>query len=364
MNDCPAEYFDGRTAARRAIRLRLGAASLELVDDSGATIGAWPFRELRLVEPPLSDQPVRLRQRKDGGERLVFEDHAFLQALIPFAPQLAGSSLRTVRGRRRFAVVAATVVAVIGATVWAVPRVVELGAHLVPLAWEEALGEAAVGQILTMVGATDAGESAYCDAPAGMAALDTLVARLTEGLDTPYAVRVRVADGKMNNAFATLGGQVVLVGGLIDFAETPEEVAGVLAHEIGHVVRRHPIEGAVRAIGISLVFEAVTGGAAGADIISGIGSVLAILSFSRDDEREADEAAIEILRDAGIDAEGLVSFFRRLEQSGEGDMPEALRLLSTHPPTAERAAAVAALAGAGGPAMSSDDWRALKRICR
>ena len=109
-----------------------------------------------------------------------------------------------------------------------------------------AFGRAVVGQIESLLGDDS---PLTCDAPAGRAALQRLKDRLTEGQGLRYDIDLAVFDHEMINAFAAPGGQIVIMRGLLDAAESPEEVAGVLAHEIGHVEARDPTRLAFRSAG-------------------------------------------------------------------------------------------------------------------
>jgi predicted Zn-dependent protease len=159
---------------------------------------------------------------------------------------------------------------------------------------------------------------------------------------------------------------VVFFKGLVEQAESADEVAGVLAHEIGHVVNRHPIEGLVRGLGISLIVESLIGD--GADLLglaADAGAMLIKNSYGREDEAAADAAALEILAAAGLRADGLARFFERLAalEGGTG-RPGVAAYFSSHPQTAERQATAAARAGAGGrAALSPAQWQALQAIC-
>ncbi len=130
------------------------------------------------------------------------------------------------------------------------------------------------------------------------------------------------------NAFAAPGGHVVVLSGLIDEAKSGDEVAGVLAHEIAHVIHRHPMESLVRAMGLAVLAEALSG-----DGLGGTAAMLlAVTAYSR--EAEADATAVALLEAAGYDPLGLTDFFGRMadeeKRSGAGLIPS---YLSTHPPS-------------------------------
>ena len=90
-----------------------------------------------------------------------------------------------------------------------------------------------------------------------------LTERLSKAAPGSEPFNVRVYDWSLMNAFAVPGGQIVLTKGLIDKAETPDEVAGVLAHEMGHGIEMHPETGIIRSIGLAAAVEVMLGGAGG-----------------------------------------------------------------------------------------------------
>ena len=101
----------------------------------------------------------------------------------------------------------------------------------------------------------------------------------------------------------------------------PDEVAAVLSHELGHLVRRHPTQALVRALSFDLMLDFVIGGFA----LSGLGKIALTLSYSRDAEREADAVGGKMLADAGFRPAVLADFFRRLEEKqGPCRLPSAI----------------------------------------
>jgi predicted Zn-dependent protease len=165
---------------------------------------------------------------------------------------------------------------------------------------------------------------------------------------------VRVSGRLDVNAVAGLGGRVVVYDGLIREAESPEELAGVLAHEIEHVKRRHIIQGLIAKLVTTGAFRyAFAGKGAPAELLLN-------LSFSRDEEREADEGGLERLRAAKIDAAGFLAFFER-----QAKQTSAAALLSDHPSNKGRSElARKYLGGPSEPVLSPQEWRDLRGICR
>ena len=153
-----------------------------------------------------------------------------------------------------------------------------------------------------------------------------------------YRIRV-LDDPRQVNAFALPGGFLYVYSGLLLFAENEAEVAGVLAHEIGHVVGRHSANQMASRLGMQVVLAIALGeqpdalAEAAADL-AGSGTMAA---FSRGDERDADRYGVAYTIAAGYDPRGLVTFFSKLlAMEGGGSRSSFDTLMSTHPATTER----------------------------
>ena len=164
--------------------------------------------------------------------------------------------------------------------------------------------------------------------------LNEIGATLTQG--SPYKYEFHLVDTKTVNAFAMPGGFVVVHSGLIERAGSAEEVAGVLAHEVQHVEKRHSLKAMAHSLGlgiaISLIFGDVSGGA-----VVGAAQEMSRLSFSRESETEADLEGMKMLARAGIDPTGLKTFFRKMSEDNKLALPA---ILSSHPASADRFALI------------------------
>jgi beta-barrel assembly-enhancing protease len=178
---------------------------------------------------------------------------------------------------------------------------------------------------------------------------------------------------KLPNAFALPGNHIVVTSGLIDMAESPDMISGVLAHELGHLDLDHPMQGLVRDLGVAATASLIFGG-------SGMGDIayyMTSMSYSRDMEAEADSRALELLHEAGLKADGLAAFFELLRTSDDENNDESkdkgedesesigetfLSWVSTHPGLADRVEATS-VDGIGAPAMNDADWQQVKKIC-
>lgn len=165
----------------------------------------------------------------------------------------------------------------------------------------------------------------------------------------PFRYQFNVIDDDEINAFAAPAGYIYINTGTIMRARNVSELAGVLAHEIGHVVRRHVAQNYNRAQATSALHQigVLAAGMAGGQVAAGLANAaggfagMAYLnSFGREAERDADAFAIPVMARAGYDPRGLVSFFETLRSQGG---PSAPNFLSSHPATAERIATTSQL---------------------
>jgi predicted Zn-dependent protease len=356
-------FSDGKSAARRNVAVELTSAHLHIFDEATSLSLLWPYGDIALIESESRTAPVRLTRRSDDGLRLHVADPAFHEALLARAPALNSAPRRA---RRTAAILLASLICVplaAGAVWFGLPLLAKPVAALVPHGLEQRIGETVTDIIV--------GEAETCESAAGLQALERLVNRLWVGLDEPFEFDVRVVRHPMVNALAAPGGHILVFSGLLDQASGPDELAGVLAHEIGHVVHRHSMQALVRHFALSLLVTTFTGND------WGLGSATQLLvqfAYSREAEAEADATAVAILERARLNPGGLAGFFARLEQREKKDGAALWRYISTHPPTGERIAALdghasqarrpAGQGSASTPALSAADWAALKAICR
>jgi predicted Zn-dependent protease len=163
----------------------------------------------------------------------------------------------------------------------------------------------------------------------------------------PYQFYV-VADPELN-AFAAPAGHVYINTGILLNARNISEVAGVMAHEVGHVAKRHVAQNYNRQRNTGIAHQAAVLAtsvlapqwAGATNLVGGLSGMAYLNTFTRDAEREADAFAIEVMPRAGYDPIGLVTFFRTLQSQGSGAHVPAF--LSSHPATDDRIISEAAL---------------------
>lgn len=362
-----ATYFDGISAGKKTVTFEATRALGHLAISSlqGDVIALWQFENIRLAKDSGSaDHPVLSRYVDGAEERLVLDDPNDLELLQRLAPNLMKTDVRagTYSKIAKWGVCA---VAALGLMIFVIiPAMANTLATLIPPEREAAVGRSVLGQIEWALNEGGSDDWA-CSNPDGQAALDKMMATLMGERYTPYDLNVRVVSHPMVNAFAVPGGHMVFMYGLIEQAETPEEVAAVFAHELGHVVARDPMRGALRAAGSAGLLSLALGDATGGTIIAVAADQALSSSFTREAEANADSFAYDMLIEANVPPSALSLMFKRLKDE-HGDVEGIAEHFSSHPALGDRIqAAVDATPDGfqGQPILSESEWAALRQIC-
>lgn len=199
-------------------------------------------------------------------------------------------------------------------TLWVVQRI--------PVVQEARLGDMVMAQTRLQMKLIDSGPD--------VDAIRSIGNKLTTG--SLHRYRWFLAERPDINAFAAPGGVVVVFRGLLNAIDSPEELAGVLAHEVAHVELRHSLQGLVKSLGLRAAVSMGFGDISDS-VFANAATRLTELRFSRDAEREADANGLQRLVAARISPEGMVRFYERLASEKLATPPA---LLSTHPASGER----------------------------
>lgn len=353
-----ARFFDGEIARDHVAVVELSSLGLQ-IDGLEVRQRIWSLSGLTAIATPQPGYPFRLSHESEPGARLVITQEAFTRELIAQAPHLAGG-FNAKRAGRVAAIVAVSALITAGVLYVLLSYAPQTLAFVLPDSWRNSLG--------AQVETTLASSGKLCATSASNATLRSFADRLREGNPDMPPFELKVYDLDIVNAFALPGGRIVITKKLIDAVKAPEEVAGVLAHEIGHVYHRHSEAQLIRALGIELLLRMAAGGG---DTLSSFAGLLAILRYSRDAEREADDYAQKAMINAAIDPAALKSFFEALKKllgdrvSTGGLFGTMTDMMSTHPVTDERIEAIKPLPAGTvtRPALSDTDWASLKKIC-
>jgi predicted Zn-dependent protease len=359
-------YSDGLVALIREVNCRLEGPSVVIADAAtDDEIDRWNAADVFPVHARKNELRVGITG-KPYGARLAFEGKAEVKAAHAMLPALAHRH-RADRGRELRAMGLATIalVSVVVAYIYGVPLLARNLVGTVPPVWEEQLGTTAVAQIEGLL-KEEAGFEVCDPNPDSLAnrAIARFAAQVVEGTGTPFTPDIKVIRTTVPNAFALPGGHSFYFSALLDQTNSPDEFAGVMAHELGHVVHRHGMEQLISTSATGLLIGFILGDMTGLSVAGGIGAALVDSRFSREAEREADRFAADAARRLGFQAAGLVDLLERV--AGDNSMAEAMALLSTHPLTTERRANLEALAVVNAnatPAFSPEEWAAIKTMC-
>jgi Zn-dependent protease with chaperone function len=357
-----ADFVDGTDAVTHRVSLQLSRTHLHITLPEGETL-YWALEDLRALPDQAYADGLVLSDGHAGTARLVIDNPHVARELRGLAPNLSRSAPVGNWGRIfGWAGGALTSVAVIIFVL--VPIMADQLATYLPPEGERALGDATFEQIRGALG-REAAPVRLCEAPAGRAALDAMMARLDPSADLPYDVRLAVLDHDLVNAFALPGGRVILFRGLIEEAESADEVASILAHEVGHVVNRDPTRDALRSAGSIGVLGLLFGDFAGGTVVLLLANQLINAKYSQAAEAAADDYAHDLMREAEVDPGALGRIFARLLDE-YGDAEGIMAHFASHPQMVDRIEAAQAAAEGGvydRPVITDAEWQDLREIC-
>jgi predicted Zn-dependent protease len=167
--------------------------------------------------------------------------------------------------------------------------------------------------------------------------INALAQKVISNMQLPAKMDITVhyVNNDTVNAFATLGGHIVIYRGLLEKLTYEDELAGVIAHEVAHIKYRHPILGASHGLAVGLVLSIISSSSDGiVSSLLGNTSMITVMKFSRDYEYRADKDAIELLVNLYGHAGGALGLFDIFKASGSASEP--IEFLNTHPLTENR----------------------------
>ncbi|WGS54287.1 M48 family metallopeptidase [Paraburkholderia sp. D15] len=341
-------YYDGLSAAAHAatLRWRDEALSIDRVDGGeggGRELAVWPLARLSIGE---IDPDGRVALSCKGQPGRVSMDAAAL-------PPRIAARIATPRTRRR-QYLGWTLVGVVslGLAFALVVRLPAVAATLVPRSVENHLGE--------MVETVVVNQHRVCVNADGQRALEQLEARLAGAAGIAQPIRLVVIDSKTVNAVTLPGARMVIMRGLLQEVDSADQLAGVMAHETGHIARRDPVVALIRGAGISLV-STTLGINLGIADVSSLAGQLVNLSYSRDMERLADANGVAYLQASGLRSDGLAGFFA-LTSRKHGNAGSTVEFLSDHPRIADREKRSQG-SPLGESALTPKQWAAVRGMC-
>ncbi|MBR1148550.1 M48 family metallopeptidase [Bradyrhizobium sp. AUGA SZCCT0431] len=347
-----AIYFDGKSNQRRAVTLHF-AHRLE-IRDGETTVAAWAYADIRRADGPSG--MLRLSALTAPAlARLEVRDAAVAADLVSRCATLDENT----PGRRGVAAIVgwslAATVSIIAVVLFGVPLAADRLAPLVPEAFERRLGEAAESQVKTIF------DAKVCDNAAGQKAFVKLMTAIRESAGMDTAVQSSVLSSAVPNAFALPGGRVYMFNGLLAKAESADEIAGVLAHELGHHKHRDNMRGLIRDGGTAFLVGLLFGDITGSSALIFASKTLVTSSHSREAEQDADGFSIDVMHRLGRPTKPMGELLVRV--TGKGG--KGLSIISSHPMSEDRLARMTRedRPASKPPLLTPEEWRALKSIC-
>src|SRR6185436_3540149 len=341
-----AIYFDGASSRRRAVVLHF-SDRLE-ISEHEQVLAAWDYADMRRADSPSG--MLRLACLSAPAlARLEVRDDALATELVSRCARIDENT----PGRRGVAVIVgwslAAAISIVAVVLFGLPLIADRLTPLVPDAFERRLGEVADSQIKTMFNAR------VCDNPAGQQAFVKLVTAIREsaGLDT--SVQSGVLSSSIPNAFALPGGKIYVFDGLLAKADNADEIAGVLAHELGHLKHRDNMRGMIHNGATSFLVGLLFGDITGSSVLIFGSRTLVTSSHSREAEHDADSFAIDVMHRLGRPAKPAGELLFRV--TGK-ERDKGLSIISTHPLTEDRLARMSRedRPASGPPLLTTEEW--------
>ncbi len=358
-------YFDGVTSARHIVTVTLTGSGIEISHHAGDPIAQWPYARLAHLNAPAHVFRLGLRD-SDRLQRLEINDPDFAHRIDLACPDIDRTDA-TANSERRSAVAwsLAAIASLLLIAFYGLPQIANQIGRLLPHQIEQHLGR--VGDLRF--------RTAYDDGPKerpfecgegpgeieGKQAFDALMARIAKAAGLTIPIHAAVVRRTEPNAFALAGGYIYVLQGLIENAKDVDEVAAIIAHELGHVANRDGIRSVLQSGGLSLIFGMILGDFVGGAAVVVAAQMLLKAAYSRQQEAAADDFAVRTLQELDADPRALATFLDRVARNAR---PSSIFL--GHPSVPERVARINAIAlkpERDRPLLSDAEWDALRRIC-
>jgi len=360
-----AAFYDGVSAREHHVDITCEENGLVIAGPTLDFSVEWAYDDMRNIADVASQKGASFRVMGGLG-RLNITDEALANRVVNLAPNLNKSDIPAAMWKRIGMWGAGALTSVFVIVFVIIPALANQLATMIPVEREIALGRVSLNQIERLLSGYDDETHLTCTGQKGQVALDKMTARLGAYIDSPYPLDIKVFNHEMPNAFAVPGGHIVLFDGLIQDADSPEEVAAVLGHEMGHVINRDPTRLTLRSAGSVGILGMVFGDFAGGAVALVIAEQLIAANYSQDAEANADIFAHKLMADAKLPSAPMADFFDRLNEE-YGDGPELLSHLASHPDLRGRAKAAneADTIGNGSfeAALSPSEWEDLRQMC-
>lgn len=340
-----SRYYDGNSAKALQVNIEVLEDRLILSHSENLASAVWFVSKIKITEPPIDNRPGICLNKHYPNARLILENDLYLHLknIIPH------SFLDNVFSHRKIRLLIILAVLLVGSFFYFLSSITVLIANYLPESIHHYLGDYSE-KLLVNYSKNEISEND---------SLNKIVKYLSSSAGLNNSFKIYIIDSTESpNAFALANGKIFIYKSLIDSASSADELIGVIAHEMAHIIKRHAAINTIRYLGISLIIK----------LSLGIGDKYQAANFllnpySQDSETEADTVAADILFKSGVNISGLKNFFSREK---EGNDSIVSKFLSTHPSSKARLNNLKDLANIEipKPILTRDEWLALKDLCK
>ncbi len=347
----PTVYFDGASSRRRIVDLDF-ADTLNIVEKS-ATLASWAYSDIRRAD----GRPGVLRLSCTSAPelaRLEIDDTLLAAQLLARASMIDKHESERASAIKIVAWSLAAAASIVAVALVGVPYAADQVTPFIPRSFEKRFGEAAQKQLPLLF------DGKTCEGAEGKAAFTKLLNKVREAGNLDADINSSVIASSVPNAIALPGGVTLLFNGLLQKAQNPDEVAAVMAHELGHVANRDHVRAMITNGGTSFLIGLLFGDVTGAGAAVFTANAIFNASYSRDTEERADTYAIAVMHKLGRSPKPLGELLTRITGTDR-----QRSILSSHPVSAERLDRMTRedRPVTGPPILSDAEWTALKKIC-
>ncbi len=355
-----AYFYDGQSANKNTARVLIQSDGLLIKSEKKEDI-LWQYEDIRQNEEVYSDRETHLVNQNHPNKKLIIDEPHFLSVVKKIIPTIRFYDPPRLISLRRIALFGVLLLLFLIPFSYFVliPAFSEIVAKRIPVSFEERLSTPYLTMLVPL--------ESRCSGNKNYQKIEEIFKTLTATIpESEYDFKLYIVKSDIVNAFALPGGHIVLYSGLLQHTDRPEQVAGVLAHEIQHITNRHGTESLVRDYSLGVLLSLITNDTRTVEQTVGLAKYLGLMNYSRENESEADAGGMKMLEDAGIDPEGMVEFFEILNKQS-GDVPDSLKYFSTHPQTEDRISKLKEMSRGMNykPASiySKKEWEEIKTVC-
>ncbi len=312
-------YFDGKKAHQYLVKIKLTTNSIVGINDNEEIIFEWEFKTIQVIEHPSSENKGIVTQTKST-ERLILDEDLFAEVIhkIKNKKHLANKLNTSTKSLFGWGIIAILMSLLFYQIItFSSVRLI----NYIPKSIETMLNEEAKALILY--------NHKVCSSPKSEELLNKILMHLKTNTTDIDEIKITIINKNEINAVALPGNEIIIYSELLQCANNPSEIAGVLAHEIAHIEKKHVMKAIIQKLGIRIFLNSIL--QTTIDL-----SFLFDLSYSRKVEEEADSFALKILEENNINPNALANFFEKNKTDNSNSNSKILNYFSTHPSTSER----------------------------